>query len=268
MNRKIKKSVFVTIAGVLVLALMLSGCLGTDKKDVKEKDTVAPTVSIINPTDGSTVNGTITISIQADDNLDVAKVEIYIDNALKNTDSVAPYEWSWNTKLYPDGEHVIKAIAYDASENSGYHQIIVNIKNEVAGEEEPTYREEREQFSASIKASTGSCCVGNAHNWNISSNARKIVAILNWSDESWDLDIELGVGESAENGTVKASNTGGTEGAGEGSVTLIYEPSQNLETGTWYAQITTKEKTRGNGGTKFSWEDCDYTVDITIYYLD
>lgn len=267
MYRKIKKSMLVTIAIVIVFVLMLSGCIGNGKKETNEKDTALPTVLITNPADSSTVNGTITIIVQASDNVGISKVEIYIDNELKIDDEVAPYEYIWNTKIYPNGTHAIKVVAHDTSENNNYHQITVNVKNEVESGG-PTYREEREQFSASIKAKTGSCCVGNAHNWNISSNARKVVAILNWSDKSWDLDIAIGVGENAENGTVKASNTGGTEGAGEGSVTLIYEPSQNLETGTWYAQITTKEKTRGNGGTKFSWEDCDYTLDILVYYSE
>lgn len=265
MRGKIKKSVFVTTASVLVLALMLSGCIGNNKKETKEKDTAPPTVLITNPADGSTVNGTITISVQASDNVGISKVEIYIDNELKIEDKVAPYEYIWNTKTYPNGSHTIKAIAYDTSDSNNYHQITVDVKNEVESGG-PTYREEREQFSASIKATTGGCCVGNTHNWNVSNNARKIVVMLNWSDKSWDLDIEIGIGESAQNGTVKASDKGGTEGNGEGSVTLIYEPGEELENGQWFAQITTKEKTIANGGTKFSWESCEYTAEIIIYY--
>lgn len=271
MRGKIKKSVFVTTASVLVLALMLSGCIGNNKKETKEKDTAPPTVLITNPADGSTVNGTITIVVQANDNVGVSKVEIYIDNELKIEDKAAPYEYIWNTKTYPNGSRTIKAIAYDTSNNNNYHQITVNVRNEGGsedGDEEPTYREETEQFTASIKATTGSCCTGNTHNWNVSSNARKVVAILNWSDKSWDLDIEIGVDGSADNGTVKASDSGGSEGNGEGSVALIYETVTNLEQGQWFAQITTKEKTITNGGTKTSWASCDYTIDIIIYYLD
>lgn len=267
MRGKIKKSVFVTIASVLVLALMLSGCIGNSKKETKEKDTAPPTVLITNPADGSIVNGTITISVQASDNVGMSKVEIYVGNELKTEDKVAPYEYIWNTKNYPNGSHIIKSIAYDTSNNGNYHQITVNVNN-VVESGEPEYREECEQFSGSIKAVTGSCCTGNSHNWNVSINARKIVAVLNWTDKSWDLDIEIGIGECAENGTVKASNKGGSAGNGEGSVTLTYEPGTNLQTGSWFAQITTKEKIISNGGTKFSWESCDYNLDIIIHYLD
>lgn len=255
------------LAMLLILVILFSGCVANNKKEVKEKDIIPPTVLITSPADGSTVNGTLTISVQANDIVSVSAVEIYIDNELKNEDTTQPYEWGWNTRAYANELHTIKAVAYDSSGNNGYHQITVSVRNE-AEIEQPAYREEREQFSSSIEAKTGECCIGNTHNWNVSANARKIVAILNWSDTGWDLDIEIGVGEDAENGTVKDSDSGGAEGDGEGTVTLIYEPVANPETGEWFAHITTEEKTIANGGTKFSWETCEYDLEVIIYYLD
>ncbi|MCG2826744.1 MAG: hypothetical protein L6265_09155, partial [Thermoplasmatales archaeon] len=87
-------------------------------------------------------------------------------------------------------------------------------------------------------------------------------------DKSWDLDFELGIGTDTEDGTKKASENCGEKGNGEGIVTLIYEPGTELETGTWYVQVSTKEETGYLPGYKRPGEECEYTVEVTIYYLE
>ena len=47
----------------------------------------------------------------------VEKVEFYVDNALRYTDTVMPFSWRWNEKAF--GFKVIKVVAYD---NEGKHQ--------------------------------------------------------------------------------------------------------------------------------------------------
>jgi len=82
-------------------------------------DTTAPTVSISSPTAGSTVSGTVTITASASDNVGVSKVEIYVDGALRVTDTASPYTWSWNTTTFANSSHTISAKAYDAAGNIG-----------------------------------------------------------------------------------------------------------------------------------------------------
>src|SRR3954447_3570568 len=82
-------------------------------------DTTAPTVSISSPTAGSTVSGTITITAGASDNVGVSKVEIYVDGALRVTDTASPYTWDWNTTTFANSSHTITAKAYDAAGNIG-----------------------------------------------------------------------------------------------------------------------------------------------------
>jgi hypothetical protein len=82
-------------------------------------DTTAPTCSISSPTAGSTVSGTVTVTAAASDNVGVTKVEIYVDGALRTTDTAAPYTWSWNTTTFANSSHAITAKAYDAAGNIG-----------------------------------------------------------------------------------------------------------------------------------------------------
>jgi hypothetical protein len=52
-----------------------------------------------------------------------------VDNVLKKTDAVAPYEYSWDTLASLSGTHTIKAVAYDAANAEGSDEISVNVQN-------------------------------------------------------------------------------------------------------------------------------------------
>jgi hypothetical protein len=80
-------------------------------------DTTPPIVSIVAPTNGGTVSGTVTVSAQATDNIAVARVEFWINGVLKATDTSAPYSMNWNTKGL-SGTQTIVARAFDAAGNS------------------------------------------------------------------------------------------------------------------------------------------------------
>lgn len=90
-------------------------------------DTIAPTVSITSPLDGDTVSGkSVTIQVVASDNVAVTKVEIYIDNVLKTTDTTSPYTSKWIlNKTVTAGSHTIMTKAYDASNNIAQTSITV-----------------------------------------------------------------------------------------------------------------------------------------------
>jgi len=92
-------------------------------------DNTAPFVSIINPVDGSYVKGTITIQATATSQLGVSKIEFYVDNTKIGEDTSSPYEISWNTAQVSDGDHTIKAKAYDIVNNSREVSIAVKVDN-------------------------------------------------------------------------------------------------------------------------------------------
>jgi hypothetical protein len=82
-------------------------------------DTTAPTVSITAPTSGSTVNGTVTVSANASDNVSVAGVQFKLDGAnLGAEDTSSPYSVSWNSSTASAGSHTLTAVARDPSANT------------------------------------------------------------------------------------------------------------------------------------------------------
>lgn len=81
-------------------------------------DIAKPTVSISAPITGATVKGTIIVTAQATDNVGVSKVEFYIDNVLKATDTTSTYSASIDTASVADGAHSLTAKAYDATGNN------------------------------------------------------------------------------------------------------------------------------------------------------
>lgn len=114
-----------------VLALTDTSCIptGTGDNCSVNADTTAPTVSLTAPAANSTVSGTANVTATASDNKGVSKVEFYIDNALKATDTTAPYSYSWDTNQVTNASHSISVKAYDAAGNTGSDVRTVTVKN-------------------------------------------------------------------------------------------------------------------------------------------
>ena len=83
-------------------------------------DNIPPTVSIISPSDGSTVarKSTVGISATANDNVGVTRVEFGVNGSLKCTDTSTPYNCSWKVPAAPNKSYQIQATAFDAAGNS------------------------------------------------------------------------------------------------------------------------------------------------------
>ena len=100
-------------------------------------DTTPPTVSITNPSNGATVSGTVSVTATASDNVGVTKVEFYVDDSLKVTDTSSPYSYSWDTTSYSDSSHTVKAKAYDAANNHASDTNTVTVDNDPVNNEPP-----------------------------------------------------------------------------------------------------------------------------------
>lgn len=82
-------------------------------------DTTQPAVSVTSPANGSTVQGTVTLSAAASDNVGVAGVQFRLDgSSFGAEDTTAPYSLAWNTSSTPNGSHTIAAVARDAAGNT------------------------------------------------------------------------------------------------------------------------------------------------------
>ncbi len=88
-------------------------------------DLQSPQVTIVNPTNGATVTGLVTVTAEAQDNVGVSKVEFYIDGTKVAEDTSEPYQYNWNTiELTNDSTHTIQAKAYDIIGNPGQSNIV------------------------------------------------------------------------------------------------------------------------------------------------
>jgi thermitase len=94
---------------------------------VDVQDTIAPTVTITNPADGSTVSGHVAISVSATDNIGVSKVELYIDGQLTAQANRSELSYRWNSRKADAGLHTILSKAFDAAGNQTQSSVQVNI---------------------------------------------------------------------------------------------------------------------------------------------
>jgi glycosidase len=83
-------------------------------------DTTNPTgVAITSPAANATLNGPVTISANATDNVGVTKVEFYAGTTLLGTDTTPPqpFTLNWDTNTVPNGAYALTVKAYDAATN-------------------------------------------------------------------------------------------------------------------------------------------------------
>ncbi|MDB5906162.1 MAG: peptidase [Massilia sp.] len=87
-------------------------------------DVTPPSVSIGNPSNGSTVSGNVSINVNASDNVALSGVSLYVDGALKATGNGA-LSYNWNSRKASDGTHSIQAVARDVAGNSSTQTVQV-----------------------------------------------------------------------------------------------------------------------------------------------
>jgi hypothetical protein len=96
-------------------------------------DDIDPLVTIVQPINDSTVEGTILISADCSDaGSGIDYVEFYEGAVLLQSDSSYPYEYNWNTRTVANGTHTITAIIFDNAGNSATSEVIINTQNDFA----------------------------------------------------------------------------------------------------------------------------------------
>lgn len=81
-------------------------------------DRTPPTVALTTPKADATLGATVAVAADANDDVGVTRVEIYLDGSLLATDTTSPFGASWDTTTASDGAHSLVAKAYDAAGNS------------------------------------------------------------------------------------------------------------------------------------------------------
>lgn len=93
-------------------------------------DTQVPSVAISAPLSGSTVSGLTGVNVSASDNVGVTRVELRVNGSTIATDTVSPYQFSWDTTRLSNGAATVVAYAFDAAGNSKTStSVSVNVAN-------------------------------------------------------------------------------------------------------------------------------------------
>lgn len=104
-----------------IAAVVLLACPGPDR--------VAPTVSIVEPAPGDTVQGTVSVRVHATDNRGVTEVRLLVDGepaAVASEGRRDTFLLSWNSAtLALDTLHTLACVGLDAAENSDTSEPVV-----------------------------------------------------------------------------------------------------------------------------------------------
>lgn len=81
-------------------------------------DQTPPTTSVTSPNSGAILRGTVTVNANAADNTGgtgISRVELFVDNVLRSTDTTTPYSFSWDTTAVTNASHSLTVKAYDGA---------------------------------------------------------------------------------------------------------------------------------------------------------
>ena len=96
-----------------------------NKTNIEDTNSSPPSISIVSPTNNSTVNDTVFINCESIDDIEVARVELWVDDDSTGVaDSSAPYILPWVTNNYKNGIHTLFVRSYDNTGNNADSEII------------------------------------------------------------------------------------------------------------------------------------------------
>jgi hypothetical protein len=122
-----------TLPGV-VLSLLLCACSPWSAQALRPQNgssaTVTPGVAITSPASGAILQGTISITANASDNLGITGVQFALDGAaLGSAVTVPPYTVRWNTTTVSNGPHTVTAVVSDPAGKTASQSVNVSISN-------------------------------------------------------------------------------------------------------------------------------------------
>jgi parallel beta-helix repeat protein len=92
-------------------------------------DNKPPQLTIQSPQSGLTVALTLSVTVQASDVSGISKIEYYLQDTLVHMITDTPYQWSWDTTQYPNGEYTILVKAYDTAGKMETSETTVTVEN-------------------------------------------------------------------------------------------------------------------------------------------
>lgn len=96
-----------------------------------------PVVSITSPVEAAVLSGSVAFAAEASDDVAVSKVSFYLDATLLSEDTAAPYEHSFNSAGYANGNYTLKAVASDGI-LTAEKTVTITIQNTISDTIDPT----------------------------------------------------------------------------------------------------------------------------------
>ncbi|MBI4376283.1 MAG: VCBS repeat-containing protein [Elusimicrobia bacterium] len=93
-------------------------------------DVFPPVISFSGPAPGSTLSGTVLLTLAVEDGSGISGVELWLDGGIKLGElRTAPYSWSWDTSTVSNGTHTVTVIAQDGLGNRGSLGVLFKVAN-------------------------------------------------------------------------------------------------------------------------------------------
>lgn len=96
---------------------------------IESVDLDPPSVTLFSPVNNATVEGEVLVEVNAVDPGGISEVVLMAEGVQIGVDSVAPYQFAWNSTAHEDGTAQLIAYAYDASGNEGSAAVMVTVDN-------------------------------------------------------------------------------------------------------------------------------------------
>lgn len=184
--------------------------------DFEVRERVYPTVSFAQAYMLKTVGyDSLVLDIDASndaEDIDIAKVELFIDGMLIRTETAAPYVWgdSNSTELLglPLGEHILSAVATDSIGSQAFAEMVVDVKPAIVAVDS-----ESESYLASNLVDGD---IGDSSAWSPAQNGTKEVVIdlgerktilgtKTWTTGGDEIKYQVYVSDYPESGFVKVA---------------------------------------------------------------
>jgi hypothetical protein len=131
------------IASAAVLSLRFRGKMSRSNEDANVDSVyiaidggapqdIGPSVEITSPPDGATVGGDVLVTVVAEDDVGVDKVDFSIDGNFIISDQSAPYQIAWGTAGETDGDHTISVVATDTIGQTDSAAVTVTVENQAS----------------------------------------------------------------------------------------------------------------------------------------
>ena len=104
--------------GTYVITLTVAdadGNVATDTFTVTVLDVTAPAVAVSAPSEGATVAGALTVTVDATDNVGVVRIELLVDGVSAGNDTAYPFSFVLSAGSLALGNHTLEVVAYDAA---------------------------------------------------------------------------------------------------------------------------------------------------------